>query len=80
VALEVAGFKPSERGFSSCDLDRALDPKSNVALRENIGGPGPFEVSRMVQERFCLIAEHATQLSKRRDKVGLALSDLKKMK
>jgi len=80
VALEVAGFKPSERGFSSGDLDRALDPRSNVTLRENIGGPGPFEVSRMVQERFCLIAEHATQLSKRRDKVGLALSDLKKMK
>jgi len=80
VALEVAGFKPSERGFSSGDLDRALDPKSNVTLRANIGGPGPFEVSRMVQERFRLIAEHATQLSKRRDKVGLALSDLKKMK
>jgi len=80
VALEVAGFRPSERGFSPGDLDRALDPKSNVALRENIGGPGPFEVSRMVQERFSSIAEHAWQLSKRRDKVSLALSDLKKMK
>jgi argininosuccinate lyase len=80
VALEVAGFRPSECGFSSGDLDRALDPKSNVALRENIGGPGPFEVNRMVKERFCLIAEHATKLSKRRDKVGLALSKLRMMK
>jgi argininosuccinate lyase len=80
VALEVAGFKPSERGFSLADLDRALDPKSNVALRENIGGPGPHEVSRMVQERFSLIADHAGQLSKRRDSVGLALFNLKKMK
>ena len=80
VALEVAGFRPSECGFSSGDLDRALDPKSNVALRENIGGPGPFEVNRMVKERFCLIAEHATKLSKRRDKVGRALSKLRMMK
>ncbi|MCX6675157.1 MAG: argininosuccinate lyase, partial [Methanothrix sp.] len=80
VALEVAGFRPSECGFSSSDLDRALDPKSNVALRENIGGPGPFEVNRMVKERFCLIAEHATKLSKRRDKVGRALSKLRMTK
>ena len=80
VALEVAGFKPSERGFSPADLDIALDPKSNVALRENIGGPGPFEVSRMVQERFSLIADHAGQLSKKRDKVELAVSTLGNMK
>jgi argininosuccinate lyase len=80
VALEVAGFKPSERGFSAGDLDRALDPKSNVALRENIGGPGPHEVSRMVQERFSSMAEHARQLSKRRDKVSQALSTLRDIK
>ena len=43
IALEIAGFRASERGFSAADLERALDPKSNVALRANTGGPAPAE-------------------------------------
>ena len=41
IAREIAGFAASERGFSEADLERALDPKSNVALRANTGGPAP---------------------------------------
>jgi hypothetical protein len=33
IALEMAGFRASERGFSEADLEGALDPRSNVALR-----------------------------------------------
>jgi argininosuccinate lyase len=33
IAQETAGYQASERGFSEADLERALDPKSNVALR-----------------------------------------------
>ena len=41
IAQEIAGFRASERGFSAADLERALDPKSNVRLRANTGGPAP---------------------------------------
>ena len=41
IALEMAGYRASERGFSEADLERALDPTSNVALRANTGGPAP---------------------------------------
>lgn len=37
TAREIAGFPASERGFSEIDLQRALDPRSNVALRANTG-------------------------------------------
>jgi len=50
TSLQLAGFRVSERGFSADDLERALDPRSNVALRANTGGPAPSEGMRMVQE------------------------------
>ncbi len=80
VALELAGFRVSERCFSADDLERALDPKSNVALRDNIGGPAPSEGLRMIQERLSMIAERSEEVAKRRDKVSIALAELRAMK
>jgi argininosuccinate lyase len=80
VAMEVAGFRPSEHGFTSGDLNCALDPKSNVALRANTGGPAPTEGQRMVRERLSLIAERSEKAANRRDKVSRILADLRMMK
>jgi argininosuccinate lyase len=80
VAMELAGFWVSERGFSAGDLENALDPKSNVALRANTGGPAPSEGLRMVRERLRLIAERSEEVAKRRDKINRALADLGAMR
>lgn len=66
ICLEIAGFRASERGFSEADLLRALDPKSNVALRSNTGGPAPEETGRMIKERQKMIAEAQERLAERR--------------
>ncbi len=80
AALELAGFRPSERGFSAEALEKALDPRSNVALRANVGGPAPVEARRMVEERLLRIEKHEEALIKRRDKVRKALEDLRAMR
>ncbi len=80
VALEVAGFRPSERGFTSDLLDRALDPRRNVALRSNTGGPAPTEGQRMVRERLTLIAERSEKIKARRERISRILADLSMMK
>jgi argininosuccinate lyase len=76
IALEMAGFKASERGFSEADLKRALDPKSNVALRANTGGPAPAETKRMIQDRLAGIAEGEERLAERRRRVEMAMEEL----
>jgi argininosuccinate lyase len=76
IAREVAGFAASERGFCQADLERALDPKSNVALRANTGGPAPAETERMIKERLERIAAGEEQLSERRSRVERALEGL----
>ncbi|VVB66885.1 Fumarate hydratase class II [uncultured archaeon] len=80
VALELAGFRVSERCFSADDLERALDCKSNVGLRANTGGPAPCEGLRMIQERLNLIAERSEEVAKMRDKESHALAELRAMK
>jgi argininosuccinate lyase len=80
VALEIAGFLPSVRGFSQADLLRALDPRSNVGLRDNIGGPAPAETERMADCRIVWLSERSKELEWRRDKIRRALEDLKGMK
>jgi argininosuccinate lyase len=77
IALEIAGFRASERDFSEADLERALDPKSNVALRANIGGPAPAETERMVRERLVRIESGEERLSGRRSRVEKALGELR---
>ena len=79
VAMELGGFWVSERGFSAGDLERALDPKSSVALRANTGGPAPSEGLRMVRERLSLIAERSEEVAKRREQINRALADLEAM-
>jgi argininosuccinate lyase len=77
AALELAGFRPSERGFSAERLEKALNPRSNVALRANVGGPAPAETKRMAKERLLCIAERESALAERRDKVRRALKALR---
>lgn len=80
IALEIAGFKASERGFSAEMLEKALDPRSNVALRANIGGPAPAEGRRMVAERFKQISDGKERAAKRREKAENALAGLRAMR
>jgi argininosuccinate lyase len=76
IALEIAGFAASGRGFSEADLERALDPRSNVALRANTGGPAPAETGRMIKERLERIAAVEERLAQRRGRVERALGEL----
>lgn len=76
IALEISGFKASERGFSEADLARSLDPKSNVALRANTGGPAPVETVRMVRDRLEKIAAGEERLAMRRSRAEKALEKL----
>jgi argininosuccinate lyase len=80
VSRDIAGFMPSERGFSAQDLEKALDPRSNVALRANTGGPAPSETSRMISERHRLLSEIEGRIKDRRDKVDRALKELRQKK
>ncbi len=77
IALEVAGYKPSERGFLLTDLEKALDPKSNVRLRANVGGPAPAETSRMLLHRHKMLVHHSQLVLKWQSKVTKALQDLR---
>ena len=77
ISLEIAGFSASERGFSEADLQRALDPRSNVALRANTGGPAPAETGRMIQERLERIAAGEERLNERRGRVERAMEELR---
>ena len=72
ISQEIAGFRASERGFSAGDLQRALDPESNVALRANTGGPAPEETMRMIAERLKRIAAGEERLAQRRSRVEKA--------
>lgn len=77
IAQEISGFRPSERGFGAGDLERALDPRSNVALRANTGGPAPAETSRMIEDRLAILSQKDDQLIKRRERIVRALDGLK---
>jgi argininosuccinate lyase len=80
VAMEFAGFRPSERGFSVEVLEKALDPRSNVAIRSNTGGPAPAETKRMVSDRLIKIDEEKDRISEMRSRVDNALDALKNMR
>jgi argininosuccinate lyase len=73
----IAGFPASERGFSDADLQRALDPKSNVALRANTCGPAPAETGRMIKEWLKRIAMGEERLNERRGRVERAQEELR---
>ena len=76
IAREMAGFKASERGFSVADLERALDPRSNVALRANTGGPAPAETQRMIKDRLEMIEAGEERLAEKRERVERAQGEL----
>ena len=76
----LAGFRASERGFAEADLQRALDPRSNVALRANTGGPAPSETGRMIEERLERIAAGEERLAGRRSRVERAMGELRAVK
>ncbi|MEI8003451.1 MAG: argininosuccinate lyase, partial [Methanothrix sp.] len=76
IALEMAGYRASERCFSQADLERALDPRSNVALRANTGGPAPAETERMIKDRLGRIAAGEERLAQRQSLVERARGEL----
>jgi len=76
AAREVAGYSASERGYTEEDLARALDPRRNVAVRSNTGGPAPLETGRMIKERLVLIEAGRARLAERRQRVDRALEVL----
>ena len=76
ISAEIAGYRASERGFSDADLERALDPKSNVALRANTGGPAPAETKRMIKDRLSGIAAGEQRMAQRRCRVQRAIVEL----
>jgi argininosuccinate lyase len=80
IALEVANYKPSERGFLLTDLEKALDPQSNVGLRANIGGPAPSETRRILLQRRKMLAHHSQLVLKWQSKAAKALQDLRSIK
>ncbi|MDW7732558.1 MAG: argininosuccinate lyase [Methanolobus sp.] len=51
VAMDVLGWKLSERGLSPEMVREALDPVSNIRKRSIIGGPSPDEVERAIRSR-----------------------------
>ncbi|MCX6674287.1 MAG: hypothetical protein NTY37_10975 [Methanothrix sp.] len=55
---------------------RALDPRSNVALLVNTGGPAPVETERMIKGRWARIAAGEEQLAERRRRVDGAQEEL----
>lgn len=77
AAMEVAGIRPSQLGFDSLALEKALDPKSNVSVRSGTGGPAPSETERMAKERLKTISVHDSEIAKRRMKVEDALNALR---
>ena len=74
---EMAGYRASERGFSAADLERALDPRSNVALRANTGGPAPAETQRKIKDRWARIAAGEERLAGRRSRVERAREEMR---
>ncbi len=80
VTLGIAGFSVAARGYTEADLIKALDPKGNVAVRANAGGPAPVETGRMISERLKLIEDGKERLSRRRSLVSRALDELIKVK
>jgi argininosuccinate lyase len=80
AALGVAGLKPSNLGFSSKMLEKALEPRANVAIRAGLGGPAPSETKRMVGVRLKAIARHSLELAEWQSKANKALQDLRSMR
>jgi argininosuccinate lyase len=80
IAQEIAGLKPSERGFSDRDIEKALDPKSNIAVRSGIGGPSPSETRRMIRTRIKITSDHSERLHRKREQANAAIDHLRKIK
>ena len=77
VAKQVAGIEPSKMGFGSKMLEKALDSRSNVAIRSSIGGPAPEETTRMAKERMQKVAELESEINEMRNRVDKALDALR---
>ena len=64
-------------GLFQADLERALDTRSNLALRANTGGPAPAETERMIKDRWARIAAGEERLAGRRSRVERAREELR---
>ncbi|NYT02587.1 MAG: argininosuccinate lyase [Methanosarcinales archaeon] len=77
---DVARIRPSAMGYSRDDLARALNPRSNVALRSRPGGPAPAETGRMVAQRLEMLAQRRAGVRERREKASRALQALREIR
>ena len=77
VAKQVAGIEPSKMGFGPKMLEKALDSRSNVAVRSAVGGPAPEETTRMAKERKLKVAEVELEINEMRNRVDKALDALR---
>ncbi|MHB8119757.1 MAG: hypothetical protein ACYDHX_13695 [Methanothrix sp.] len=73
-------LEPEGAAFPRPTWERALDPKSNVALRANTGGPAPAETQRMIKDRLGQITVGEERLAERRGRVDRALEELRAVK
>lgn len=80
VTLEMAGLKPGECGMSAVDLAKALDARSNVAVRAGTGGPSPVETSRMIEDRRGALARQARKTAELRARAEEAVKALLAMR
>jgi argininosuccinate lyase len=79
AAKDVAGFEPSRLGFSSGMLEKALDSRSNVAVRSAIGGPAPEETARMAKKRLVRLNKMDAEIAAMRKNVAEALESLRQI-
>lgn len=79
VAMEVAGLRLSQMGFTAKDLERALDARMNISMRSRPGGPAPEEVSRMLDARKRYLESASSRLAEKRSKVDSAIRRLMEM-
>ena len=79
AALDLAVAKPSCQGFTRSMLEMALDPRSNVALRDGTGGPAPAETERMISDRVFRTEVLADMIRSKRQKVEVAMDGLRQV-
>ncbi|MFI5449786.1 MAG: argininosuccinate lyase [Candidatus Bathyarchaeia archaeon] len=72
-AVEIMG---SPIGLATDEIQGALNVRTNVEMRNTIGGPAPNEVRRMIAYRKDALAKNEKSLQERKDNIGLATRKL----
>jgi argininosuccinate lyase len=75
----IKEYLRKEVPISSASIEKALDPKENVKIRNIPGGPAFEEVTRMKENREMYLDNRKQFLSQRRSQIGAARKDLDKI-